>query len=236
VVGVAAVDESDATLVGSVGAAWASLLPFVGPTAAGEDLPVDRLLQVIEIQTAASRQLGAFMQLVVKCDEANVRTIRAAWERHSRPAGLRALLELEIASGVQQPTRLEEGSASLALLWSMRMKEFWIRMAAGLGDSAGPPMAVVGLDAYETFVEPYHGWLLRKTFRTAIRALPERPFLLERMSMPPDQAAAPDGATEGRISRCVVDLSECLEATHCVIEHVKRVMSEELRLADDRRL
>jgi len=40
-------------------------------------------------------------------------------------------------------------------------------------------------------VEPYHGFLLRRTFRTALRALPSRAEMLGNMAMapPPDSAA-----------------------------------------------
>ena len=40
-------------------------------------------------------------------------------------------------------------------------------------------------------MEPYHGFLLRRTFRTALRALPSRAEMLGNMAMapPPDSAA-----------------------------------------------
>ena len=78
------------------------------------------------------------------------RQVRAAWERHGSPQGLRALLELELAAGVQQPTRLAEGSAALALLWSMRMKRFWTHMADGFADTASTEAtSAFGIRAYE---------------------------------------------------------------------------------------
>ena len=228
--------KKSSTLVGVVGDAWRTLLPFVGPGAA-EDLPVEMLLSAIEVQGDASRHLGAFMLLIVKCDAANAKTIRVAWERHGRPGGLRALLEAEVANGVQQPTRLEEGSAALALLWSLRMKEFWLRMATGLADEKGPNMNAVGLEAYETYVEPYHGWTLRRIFRTSIRGLPGREYLLAKMEMPPpagDVALPKCTAAELR-ARCLRDLIACLNDTQEFVQFAK-AMLDELQLKDDRRL
>ena len=79
------------------------------------------------------------MQLIVKLDESNMRTVRESWTKHGRPASLRELLEAEVADGVVEPTRLKEGSAALSLLWSMRAKRFWTTVADGFADQVPLP-------------------------------------------------------------------------------------------------
>ena len=54
------------------------------------------------------------MQLIVKLDQANMRTVRQAWEKHGRPVTVRELLEAEVADGVQEPSRLTEVCATRA--------------------------------------------------------------------------------------------------------------------------
>uniref|UniRef100_A0A7S2JSV1 Glycolipid transfer protein domain-containing protein n=1 Tax=Haptolina brevifila TaxID=156173 RepID=A0A7S2JSV1_9EUKA len=183
------------------------------------------------------------MVLIVKCDEANVRTVRQAWERHGRPDGLRTLLEAEVAAGVQQPTRLKEGSAALALLWSMRMKRFWVSVADGIADASGPPSTTVALASYEAEVEPFHGFLLKHIHRPAMQALPCREKLLSRMAVGWDSStnqpstkpdsSAPAGSE--RMEICLHDLRECVEVTRRVVDHVQGLL-DELQLHDPRRL
>jgi len=224
------------TIVGVVGATYAALLPFVNRKA---DLPVEMLLHAIETQAAYSSSLGTFMKLIVKIDQGNMRTVRQAWERHGRPDGVRSLLEAEVGAGVQQPRRLAEGSASLSLLWSMRMKRFWAIMADGFADTAGgEPTSVFGLRAYEQEVEPYHGFLLSSTFRIGLRALPSRDHMLGCMEAPPlhytPSVESPLTPQERR-AVCVSDVRECSDATRRVTEYVQ-AMLDELGLRDDRRL
>ena len=54
------------------------------------------------------------MQLIVKLDQANMRTVRTAWEKHGRPVTVRELLAAEVAAGVQEPARLTEVCATHA--------------------------------------------------------------------------------------------------------------------------
>ena len=65
-----------------------------------------------ERQAALTTQLGGFMQLIVKLDQANMRTVRQAWEKHGRPVTVRELLAAEVADGVQEPSRLTEVCAT----------------------------------------------------------------------------------------------------------------------------
>lgn len=76
------------TLVGGVGSGYAELLAV-----SAKGLPVDGLVSAVERQAALSRHLGTFMRLIVKLDEANMRSVRDSWERHGRPASLRELLQ-----------------------------------------------------------------------------------------------------------------------------------------------
>jgi len=166
-----------------------------------------------------------------------------------RPATLRELLAAEVAEGVVQPARLAEGSAALSLLWSMRMKRFWTSMGDGFADQASTePTSAFGLRAYEAEVEPYHGFLLRRTFRTALRALPSRAEMLGNMAMapPPDSAArwpaweasVAAGASltpDERMAACHAELRECSEHTKRITDLVQAQL-DELGLRDDRRL
>ena len=246
------------TLVGAVGSGYTRLLPFV---ARREDLPVEMLVDAVETQAIHSSRLGTFMQLIVKIDNANMRTVRTAWELHGKPADLRTLLEAEVAAGVQEPTRLAEGSAALSLLWSMRMKRFWTSMADGFADtSSTEATSAFGIRAYEQEVEPYHAFVLRGTFRTALYALPSREAMLTNMGMTPlpiskDETATTDsaesanamgavevGGTSGaeltpeeRRAACLSELRQCSEATRKVTDHVQALL-DELGLHDDRRL
>ena len=226
------------TIIGAVGDGWRALLPYVSVRGAGrrceDDMPVLLLLRAIQIQADASRQLGTFMLLVVKCDEANIKTVRASWERHGRPHGVRALLEAEMRAGVQLEGRLEEGAA-LALLWSMRMKSFWIKMASGIADEHGATTPEFSLEAYAAEVEPYHGWLLRKIHRSAMRALPTRSEFIRKMATRPPERYPPAELTPQLRGACVDDLLACVQTTQSVIDHVKGIM-DELQLHDTRQL
>ena len=242
------------TLIGTVRQAWEVMLPFLAPelrcAAAelpdGRDLPIELLLSAIETQSKASAQLGTFMMLQVKCDESNVRTIRKAWERHGKPAGVRQLFELEKAAGVQQSDRLEEGSAALALLWCVRMKAFWVIMARGLADADSVldkrGLAVCALEAYEQEVEPFHGWVLSKIHRTAMGALPSRAYFLKEMARDPhkkpqqqQQPLAKALTPAEREAVCIADIATCADATEQCVEHIKWMMAD-LSLSDPRRI
>jgi len=238
------------TLVGGVGSGYKEMLSMMAASGdGGADVPVEPLVAAVERQATLSMHLGGFMQLIVKIDEANMRTVRQSWRKHGQPASLRALLEAEAAEGVQTNGRLAEGSAALSLLWSMRMKRFWTTMADGFADTASTaPTSSFGLRAYEEEVEPYHGFMLRNTFRTALRALPSRKTMLGNMAMvpPPDAApvwpaweaaiAAGEGLTpDERMAACLVELRECSDATKRVTDLVQAQL-DALGLRDDRKL
>jgi len=148
-----------------------------------------RALEINEHSGLAAWVFARCVEYTARYRGAPALTLVCWWHR---PATLRELLAAEVAEGVVQPARLAEGSAALSLLWSMRMKRFWTRMADGFADQASTePTSAFGLRAYEAEVEPYHGFLLRRTFRTALRALPSRAEMLGNMAMapPPDSAA-----------------------------------------------
>jgi len=236
------------TIVGGCGSGYKELLPAIST---GKGVPVEGLILAIERQAALTTQLGAFMQLIVKLDQANMRTVRLAWEKHGRPATVRELLAAEVAEGVQEPTRLTEGSAALSLLWSMRAKRFWTIVADGFadGDSAEPSSAF-GIRAYAGELEPYHGFIFRNTFRPALRGLPSRKEMLGKMALQPtasmgiggcwpnweDSASAGESLSpEERMAACLVELRECSEATKRVTDVVQAQL-DEFGLRDDRKL
>eukprot|EP00617_Octactis_speculum_P018757 CAMPEP_0185753750 /NCGR_PEP_ID=MMETSP1174-20130828/12461_1 /TAXON_ID=35687 /ORGANISM="Dictyocha speculum, Strain CCMP1381" /LENGTH=529 /DNA_ID=CAMNT_0028431729 /DNA_START=66 /DNA_END=1655 /DNA_ORIENTATION=- len=245
--GPAAAPSVPLTLVGGVGSGYMKII------AAGQlaQVPVIELTEAIERQAALSTQLGGFMQLIVKLDQANMRTVRLAWEKHGRPVTVRELLEAEVAAGVQEPTRLTEGSAALSLLWSMRAKRFWTIVADGFADQESKEMSsAFGLRAYAAELEPYHGFLLRNTFRPGLLALPSRKEMLGKMASAPtnsmaldtpwpgwkETAAAGESLTsEERMAACLVELRECSDATKSVTNAVQAQL-DELGLRDDRKL
>lgn len=234
------------TLIGGVGSGYKELLAS-GPA----QVPVLELVTAIERQATLSMQLGGFMQLIVKLDNANMRSVRQAWEKHGRPLTVRELLQAEVAAGVQEPTRLKEGSAALSLLWSMRAKRFWTIVADGFADQESTESSsAFGLRAYETTLEPYHAFIIKNTFRTGFRALPSRKEMLGKMASMPSKSmgleatwprwreSAEAGAAltaEERMAACLVELKECSEATKRVTNMVQAEL-DELGLRDDRKL
>jgi len=235
------------TLIGGVGSGYKELL------ASGQaaQVPVLELITAVERQARLSMELGGFMQLIVKLDEGNMRAVRQAWEKHGRPLTVRELLQAEVAAGVQEPTRLKEGSAALSLLWSMRAKRFWTIVADGFADQESTESSsAFGLRAYEATLEPYHAFIIKNTFRTGFRALPSRKEMLGKMAAMPSEsmgldarwprwresaAAGEELTAEERMAACLVELKECSEATKRVTNMVQAEL-DELGLRDDRKL
>ena len=238
------------TLVGGLGSGYKEILSGTS-LVGGRDVPVEPLIRAIERQATLTNQLGGFMQLIVKLDEGNMRTVRTSWEAHGKPSTLRALLEAEVAEGVVEPARLREGSAALSLLWSMRAKRFWTTVADGFADHENSESSsAFGIRAYAAELEPYHGFIFKRTFRTALRALPSRAEMLGNMALTPsasmgldtrwqgweDSAAAGEDLTpDERMAACLVELRECSEATKRVTNMVQAQL-DELGLRDDRKL
>ena len=132
----------------------------------------------------------------------------------------------------------------------MRMKRFWTYMADGFADTVSTePTSGFGIRAYEREVEPYHGMMLKTTFRTALRALPSRETMLGNMEVAPpppsgssDEKAAEPGdadlpvlSMDERRSLCLSDLRDCSDATKRVTAYVQS-MIDSFELRDDRRL
>ena len=133
----------------------------------------------------------------------------------------------------------------------MRSKRFWTIVADGFADEKSTePSSAFGIRAYAAELEPYHGFILRNTFRTALRALPSRKEMLGNMASAPtdsmalgatwpewkDSAAAGEGLSpEERMAACLVELRECSDATKRVSDVVQAQL-DELGLRDDRKL
>ena len=180
-----------------------------------------------------------------------MRTVGGAGGKTGGPAWRRGLLEAEVAEGVVGPTRLGEGSAALSLLWSMRAKRFWTTVADGFADQENTESSsAFGIRAYAAELEPYHGFIFKTTFRTALRALPSRAEMLGNMALMPSatmeldtcwegweaSAAAGEGLTpEERMAACLVELRECSDVTKRVTNMVQAHL-DELGLRDDRKL
>ena len=237
------------TLVGGLGSGYKEIL--AGATLGSKDIPVEPLVLAIERQATLTMQLGGFMQLIVKLDQGNMRTVRESWESHGRPASLRALLEAEVAEGVIEPTRLKEGSAALSLLWSMRAKRFWTTVADGFADQKSSETSTdFGIRAYENELEPYHAFIFKNTFRTGLRALPSRKEMLGKMALAPSKSMGLETCWEGwedsaeagkdltpdeRMAACLVELRECSDVTKRVTNIVQALL-DDLELRDDRKL
>jgi hypothetical protein len=237
------------TLVGGLGSGYKEILAGAG--LGSKDIPVEPLVLAIERQATLTMQLGGFMQLIVKLDQGNMKTVRESWEAHGRPSSLRALLEAEVAEGVIEPTRLKEGSAALSLLWSMRAKRFWTTVADGFADQESSETSTdFGIRAYENELEPYHAFIFKNTFRTGLRALPSRKEMLGKMALMPSASMGLDTCWEGweasaeagedltpdeRMAACLVELRECSDVTKRVTNIVQAVL-DDLELRDDRKL
>lgn len=213
---------------GSFGRQTFGLYASRAPALVPGDFPVEALLDAMAKQSCASRVVGSFMALICKCDEANIRAIRISWEAHGRPTLLRELVAREKEMGVQlAPGRLAE-SASLALLWSMRMCGFWLGILRVLADSG--PGGQVDMPSHATnvvyahWIEPYHGLFMRTTFRTALRALPHRDEMLRRF------------ATGGHaLDLLVADCRRCVDVTAEVISTIHATL-DELALHDEQKV
>jgi len=237
------------TLVGGLGSGYKEIL--AGASLGTKDVPVEPLILAIERQATLTTQLGGFMQLIVQLDQSNMRTVRESWEQHGRPNSLRELLEAEVEEGVIEPTRLKEGSAALSLLWSMRAKRFWTTVADGFADQENTESSsAFGIRAYANELEPYHGFIFKNTFRTALRALPSRTQMLGNMALMPSESMGLDTCWEGwedsvaagealtkdeRMAACLVELRECSDVTKRVTNMVQAQL-DELGLRDDRKL
>jgi hypothetical protein len=175
------------------------------------------------------------MAMIAKCDEHNMHTIRSAWERHSRPRSLRALAETEKLSGVQlAPGRMVE-SASLALLWATRMQSFWLEMLRVLADNAKANVHMPTYAASEVYrrdVEPYHGFLLRNIFKTALQALPSRSEMIRRLALGGNTPGTPPPE---QIERLRHDLKRCVDVTSRVVASLRGMLAD-LSLHDDQKV
>jgi len=236
------------TVVGLVAATWSRLLDENPATGA---IPVEALLDAMALQSQSAQRIGGVMRLVRTCDEANMQRIRSSWEAHGRPSTIRELVECEKRSGVQRaPGRLKE-SATLALLWSTRMIEFWLGMVQVLADplrlhssssSSTDLPAHASNVVYATTIEPFHGFLLRSTFRAALRALPSREEMLRRLAGRGAKSAA-GGAKEGAkaaeeaeaLAPLLDDCKRCSAVTARVVATL-RGMLEELQLHDEQQV
>jgi len=224
--------EAAATAVGHVTLVWDRLLKQQGRRRG--DFPVDAFLDAMATQSEASLVLGPFMKLVAKVDDWNMRAIRASWERHSQPPSLRALAEREKRAGVQlSPGRLVE-SASLSLVWTIRMQRFWLGMLHVLADNGQSHvhMPTYATDVvYRSTVEPFHGMLVRGVFKTAIKAMPSHSELLRRLALG-SAAGTPTPEQLARLSRA---LKRCIEVTTRVGASL-RGMLDDLSLNDEQKV
>ena len=82
---------------------------------------------------------------------------------------------------------------------------------------------------YHSTVEPYHGRMMRGLFKTALRALPTKREMLQRL--------APSGTTVGAPppEQLVAELKRCVHVTSRVIA-VLRGMLKDLDLSDSRQI
>jgi len=229
------------SILGKVEATWRGLLETQAkrsPTRPKPgDFSVEALLHAMAVQSRASRVIGNFMILICKCDEANMRAIRSAWEAHDRPDTLRGLTLREKEEGVQlAPGKLTE-SAALALTWATRMLGFWLGILRVLADDG--PGGDVNMPHHATevvyahWVEPFHNWFLRSTFRAGLRALPSRGDMLRRLAAGSVTHGGP--ATAEEMAALVADCRRCVETTTKVIATIQAAL-EEIGLHDTQKV
>lgn len=112
--------------------------------------------------------------------ESNIRKAEALY--NSAPSNQRqslsSLLLLERESGIHGPNgQLQDYSAATGLLWIRRYLEFHLDMYRAILASRDPADAAI--DAYQTQIEPFHGWALRKLFTLRLSTMmPSREDLL----------------------------------------------------------
>ena len=133
----------------------------------------------------------------------------------------------------------------------MRAKRFWTTVADGFADQENTESSsAFGIRAYANELEPYHGFIFKNTFRTALRALPSRTQMLGNMALMPSESMGLDTCWEGwedsvaagealtkdeRMAACLVELRECSDVTKRVTNMVQAQL-DELGLRDDRKL
>ena len=161
---------------------------------------------------------GSVFAIAKRSDEANISRVRRAVEQltakgHLNPADggrvtLRAVLEAEIAAGVNTPSSgvLLEPSAAHALVWILRSLRFQMAVLQGMGEQRNANLSALARDVYPTTLEPHHGLWLRSTVRAALSAMPTREAFFGRLGGWHGVAPAV------REARCYTELTELLDA------------------------
>lgn len=87
---------------------------------------------------------------------------------------LRELLEYEVTTNVHtRLPRLKENSAALGLLWALRQIQYQTLIYENLLDVPHKFNAVKAVQsAYKQVFDPYHGWLIQKTFNYSFNGTP----------------------------------------------------------------
>lgn len=128
------------------------------------DLPVIPLLSACEDLATAMRALGQTRSAqeleknIGKVDRKSHRTVEE-------------LLRYEKSLGIHgKGGGLKDPSSAMGLLWIRRALAFQLKWYELILASDDVSPGVAAMQAYEAELEPYHGWALRKIYRTALSA------------------------------------------------------------------
>lgn len=168
------------TPMGELAAFFAQIDPHV--------LEMKPLLQAILQFEIVMRAVGQTQS--AKDLHSNIRKVQEVYKRApvEHRQSMRTLLQFEQtalkAHDGLPPNRLKDPSAAMGLLWIRRSLAFNYRLYSRViqdGRSAEPVQAA--LEAYQTELEPFHGWALRRLYTLGIQAAtPPRRELLATLA------------------------------------------------------
>lgn len=123
------------------------------------------------------------------------------------PNGINTLEGMMAWEGKNDCFRSPSTNGARHLLRLNRALDFIMKFIKYLIERPKDPIAKIGWDAYDTSLKPYHGWLIVKAVGLAVKLLPERETLLEKMKLSHDEA-------KELMPQLVVELDRCHATLH----------------------
>eukprot|EP00566_Odontella_aurita_P000569 CAMPEP_0113564148 /NCGR_PEP_ID=MMETSP0015_2-20120614/21455_1 /TAXON_ID=2838 /ORGANISM="Odontella" /LENGTH=238 /DNA_ID=CAMNT_0000466191 /DNA_START=428 /DNA_END=1144 /DNA_ORIENTATION=+ /assembly_acc=CAM_ASM_000160 len=191
---------------------------------------VAHLLEACRNYAEIMRQMGQYA--VARDMENNIRKAQEFFAEapFDQRRTLSSLLEIERASGIHRPGGvLYDRSAATGLLWLRRSLAFQNDMYSALLEARDPTEAA--MEAYESNMQPYHGWALRKIFTAKFSSLmPPRKDMLATLG-----GFGFDEFGEEEEEATLQDLKDLVLVWRPIISHWRQTF-EELDLEDIRRV
>ncbi|XP_070571692.1 glycolipid transfer protein-like isoform X1 [Ptychodera flava] len=131
--------------------------------------------------------LGPKAFYVVKTDiNGNVTKLTKKYELDpEKYSTLQDMIDAEIETKTTQ----NKGSATDALIWLKRALQFirgmFVNLLNGVND--GENLIPCAAKSYESYLKPYHGWMVQKVFGLVTKAMPYRRDLLKAMGNGQDE-------------------------------------------------